>query len=79
MKGFFVHKKLLCARIPYFHKMFAWGGVKTHKNSAVMPEDSPESFDVLLSWLYSGKLRYESLELQCSPHLGVGTDHLAKI
>lgn len=58
MKSFSVHKKLLCERISFFQKMFAWGGTETKDNVARLPEDQPQSFDVLLSWLYSGKLRY---------------------
>ncbi|TGO34767.1 hypothetical protein BHYA_0183g00190 [Botrytis hyacinthi] len=48
-----VHKHILCTKIPYFNKMFNGGFSEASSNSAEFPEDSPESFDVLLEWAYS--------------------------
>jgi hypothetical protein len=56
-KAFAVHKKLLCEKIPYFEKMFCGPWVEASKNLATFPDDKVEAFDVLVGWLYSGKLR----------------------
>lgn len=54
---FVVHKKLICQKIPYFKKMFADGWKESADNVATFPEDSIESFDILLGWVYTGVLR----------------------
>jgi hypothetical protein len=53
---FCVHKELLCDKIPYFDKMFR-GHFEATMNSATFPEDTPESFDLLVEWVYSGSIR----------------------
>lgn len=55
-KQFHIHKALLCAKIPYFDKMFNSGFKEGMENSAQLPEDTPESFDVLQEWVYTGTL-----------------------
>ncbi|TVY35864.1 hypothetical protein LOCC1_G008543 [Lachnellula occidentalis] len=54
---FHVHKDLLCNKIPYFAKMFKGGFQEAITNSASFPEDVPGSFDILITWVYHGKLR----------------------
>lgn len=54
---FRVHKGLLCKKIPYFDKMFNGEFQEASTSTAVFPEDSRDSFDLLLGWIYSGKLR----------------------
>jgi hypothetical protein len=56
-KVFRVHKKFLCDKIPYFSKMFNGGFVEAKNNTASFPEDSPEAFDLLIEWVYTGVLR----------------------
>ncbi|KAF7956582.1 hypothetical protein EAE96_003916 [Botrytis aclada] len=48
-----VHKHILCSKIPYFNKMFNGSFSEASNNSADFPEDSPDSFDVLIEWAYS--------------------------
>jgi len=54
---FRVHKSFLCAKIPYFKKMFCSGFVEASENSATFPVDNAQSFDVLIGWVYTGILR----------------------
>ena len=54
---FTVHKDILCNKIPYFEKMFKGGFQEAADNAAKFPEDDPQSFDVLLGWVYEGDLR----------------------
>ncbi|KAH7416702.1 hypothetical protein BKA64DRAFT_717579 [Cadophora sp. MPI-SDFR-AT-0126] len=55
-KHFKVHKALLCSKIPYFDKMFNSDFREGKENVAKLPEDDPESFDILLEWVYTGSL-----------------------
>jgi hypothetical protein len=55
---FVVHKKLLCSRIPYFDKMFQDPWQESVASIATFPEDTPESFDLLITWLYTNTIRY---------------------
>ncbi|KAL2064592.1 hypothetical protein VTL71DRAFT_3729 [Oculimacula yallundae] len=56
-KKFIVHKDLLCSKVPYFEKMFKGGYSEATNNSAAFPEDNVECFDLLLGWIYNGRLR----------------------
>jgi hypothetical protein len=47
-KLFRAHKALLCSKIPYFDKMFNGGFKEAIENVANLPEDHPQSFDVLI-------------------------------
>ncbi|TVY15019.1 hypothetical protein LARI1_G006903 [Lachnellula arida] len=53
---FHVHKELLCNKIPYFEKMFKGGFQEATTNEARFSEDNPESFGLLLGWVYEGSL-----------------------
>lgn len=55
-KPYRVHKDLLCAKIPYFNAMFNGGFQEATKQAATLPEDNPEVFDLLLEWVYTGRL-----------------------
>ncbi|TVY35863.1 Kelch repeat and BTB domain-containing protein [Lachnellula occidentalis] len=52
-----VHKALLCQKVPYFAKMFQGGFKEAAENSATFPDDSEESFGLLIEWVYTGKVR----------------------
>lgn len=56
-RDFRIHKKLLCSKVPYFDKMFNGGFKEAVQNSVTLPEDNPESFDILQCWVYTGVLR----------------------
>ncbi|KAF4626408.1 hypothetical protein G7Y89_g11753 [Cudoniella acicularis] len=56
-KRFHVHKSVLCQRVPYFRAMFESEFIEAQENLATFPEDNAESFDVLLIWIYTGKLQ----------------------
>ncbi|PQE19094.1 BTB POZ domain-containing protein [Rutstroemia sp. NJR-2017a BBW] len=48
---------MLCETIPYFDKMFNSSFREGQEFKASFPEDTPESFDVLLGWVYFGRVR----------------------
>lgn len=54
---FRVHKSFICSKIDYFDKMFNGGFREASENSATFPEDDPVSFDILIEWVYTGRLR----------------------
>jgi BTB/POZ domain len=62
---FAAHKELLCRKIPYFEKMFKGPFKEAIEDSAHFPENTVESFDLLLTWLYNGELK---------PYLSSSTD-----
>ena len=48
-----LHKKLLCARSPFFRAAFT-GLLKEAQSSTIkLPEDSVETFNVVVAWMYS--------------------------
>lgn len=51
-----VHKTLLCNKAPYFEKMFKNEWQEASSNTATFPEDTVESFDLLLGWIYSAPM-----------------------
>ncbi|KAF7918331.1 hypothetical protein BELL_0018g00100 [Botrytis elliptica] len=57
-----VHKGILCKKVPYFDKMFNGPGVESANNSATFPDDTFESFDLLIGWVYSGSISQLSNE-----------------
>lgn len=56
-KLFRVHKGILCNKVPYFDKMFRRSFQEGKSQTAIFPEDTVQSFDVLLGWVYYGKVR----------------------
>ena len=56
-KLFRVHKAVFCDKIPYFDKMFSGGFKEALEHSATFPEDSPEAFEVVVEWVYTGVLK----------------------
>ncbi|KAK0118545.1 hypothetical protein ONS95_007433 [Cadophora gregata] len=55
-KHFQIHKAILCSKLPFFDSMFNSGFKEGINNSANLPEDDPDAFDVLLEWIYTGSL-----------------------
>ncbi|KAF8847253.1 hypothetical protein BDZ45DRAFT_811709 [Acephala macrosclerotiorum] len=53
---FRVHKILLCAKIPYFDKMFSSRFREATESKVTMPDDDPKAFDLLLLWVYTDNL-----------------------
>jgi BTB/POZ domain len=49
-KRFRLYKTNLCARIPYFDKMFNGNFKEASENVAYLTEDDPASFDLLADW-----------------------------
>ncbi|KAF7900303.1 uncharacterized protein EAF01_007605 [Botrytis porri] len=64
---FRVHKSFICNKISYFDKMFNGGFKEAKENSARFPEDIPESFDILIEWVYSGHIRFYEVEVSARP------------
>ncbi|TGO61824.1 hypothetical protein BCON_0024g00240 [Botryotinia convoluta] len=46
---FQLHKSILCEKVPYFEKTFNGNFVEGATNSATLPEDDPEAFNILVS------------------------------
>ncbi|KAE8449972.1 hypothetical protein EG329_007111 [Mollisiaceae sp. DMI_Dod_QoI] len=63
-KHFKVHKKLLCKKVPYFHKMFLGGFKEAIEHTARLPDDDPDVFDLFLDWLYRGDLHPADMSKQ---------------
>jgi hypothetical protein len=53
---FYVHKDLICNKIPYFYEIFS-SYIGDPNSYISLPYDDDASFDVLIEWVYSGKLR----------------------
>ncbi|KAJ8060754.1 hypothetical protein OCU04_011058 [Sclerotinia nivalis] len=53
MKIFHVYKKKLCDKIPHFNHLFEGG----HDLFVKLPDTSPPTFDVLIEWIYTDRLR----------------------
>lgn len=53
---FAVHKNLICMHSEYFRKAFTCSYREGNDGHMNLPEDWPESFEVLYSWLYSGQV-----------------------
>ena len=47
---FRLYKSKVCAKIPYFDKMFNGNFNEASSNIAHLPEDEPEAFDLLAEW-----------------------------
>lgn len=52
-KTFHIHKKLLCDRIPHFAQLLKG----SHKSIIKYPEAHPNTFDVLMEWVHTDRLR----------------------
>ncbi|TGO67082.1 hypothetical protein BOTNAR_0048g00120 [Botryotinia narcissicola] len=52
-KTFHIHKKLLCDRIPHFAQLLE----DSHKSIIEFPEAHPNTFDVLMEWVHTDRLR----------------------
>ncbi|KAM3068033.1 hypothetical protein ACMFMG_011081 [Clarireedia jacksonii] len=59
-RHFRVHKTILCEKIPYFDKMFNGGFIEAKELEASFPDDLPQAFDIVVEWVYVGKLRHLS-------------------
>lgn len=56
-RPFAVHKNVICDKMEYFAKIFRGEFEEAKTSVATFPEDDPDSFDLLLSWVYEGSLR----------------------
>jgi len=50
------HKLILCARVPYFKKMFESGMKEAVDNKVEVPDTDPEIFKRLLKFIYTGRV-----------------------
>lgn len=46
---FKIHKTILCQKVPYFEKTFDGGFLEGTTNSATLPDDDPEAFNIFVS------------------------------
>ncbi|KAF7863072.1 hypothetical protein EAF04_007155 [Stromatinia cepivora] len=54
---FRIYKDLLCNKIEFFDKMFNGNFKEATENTAILPEDDPEAFDMLMCWAAYGTIR----------------------
>jgi hypothetical protein len=72
----YVHKQILCARVPYFQKMFCGSFFESKQNPATLPKEDPVVFDLFLEWVY-GKGRLEPLDIsKVTPEAGPFIDRI---
>ena len=55
-QAFHLHKKALCQASPVFGRMFNGCFAEGQSGQAFLLEGDPKAFDMLASWLYSGKV-----------------------
>ncbi|KAF7931562.1 uncharacterized protein EAE98_004298 [Botrytis deweyae] len=48
---FRVYKDILCHEVKFFDRMFNGNFKEAKENTAILPEDDPEVFDMLMSWI----------------------------
>jgi BTB/POZ domain len=75
-QNFRVHKKLLCARVPYFKDLVEDKG---YIGYAPFPDQDPEAFDALLGWVYTGELRASSSTKAHALAVELGIRELEKV
>ncbi|TGO34764.1 hypothetical protein BHYA_0183g00160 [Botrytis hyacinthi] len=54
---FRVYKDILCNKIEFFDRMFNGKFKEANENAAVLPEDDPEAFDMLMWWVTYDMIR----------------------
>jgi hypothetical protein len=64
LEAFQVHKKILCDRAAYFHKMFNSSFKEGIEQSATFPEDEPCTWKHFIGWLYKGIIEPQTGELE---------------
>lgn len=55
-KLFRVHKNKLCAAGEFFDNMFNGEFLEAIQQTATLPEDNPDAFELLVEWCYTGQL-----------------------
>jgi len=58
---FHIHKELLCAKVPYFQKMFEGRFKEAVEQKADLPDDNPAAFSLFVEWLYGS--RYTQIDI----------------
>lgn len=51
-----VHKDLICAQSPFFRAACNGNFVEAAEGTVRLPDDEPETFELLLQWLYMGRV-----------------------
>ncbi|CZR67136.1 uncharacterized protein PAC_17035 [Phialocephala subalpina] len=55
-RQFRVYEKVLREKVPFFNAMFSSSFQESLEKKASLPDDDPKTFDLLLTWVYTGKL-----------------------
>lgn len=63
---FHVHRKVLCDKIPFFKAMFMGEFSEAATQTATLPEDNPEAFKLLVTWVYTGSLASDTFDEKSS-------------
>ncbi|CZR66760.1 uncharacterized protein PAC_16661 [Phialocephala subalpina] len=66
-RSFLVHKKILCAKVLFFEKLFNGPFAEGISQTAEFPEDDPTTFGLLIGWIYSSVVENPH-ELGASPN-----------
>ncbi|KAI4122341.1 MAG: hypothetical protein LQ347_006536, partial [Umbilicaria vellea] len=61
-KHFAVQKKLVCSRSTYFDKAFNGAFKEGHEGAIYLPDDSPDTVEAFIAWLYRGTLQQGPLD-----------------
>ncbi|KAL9639760.1 MAG: hypothetical protein Q9164_000731 [Protoblastenia rupestris] len=57
-RTFGIHKGLLCQNSAYFTAAFSGHFTEASTGQIALPEENPEVFDIIYTWLYTGKLTH---------------------
>ncbi|THV46335.1 hypothetical protein BGAL_0394g00020 [Botrytis galanthina] len=73
---FRVYKDILCNKIEFFDKMFNGKFKEANENAAILPEDDPEAFDILMCWVAQDTVSVKVQDFREKLHLWVLVDKL---
>ncbi|KAG9242334.1 hypothetical protein BJ878DRAFT_482108 [Calycina marina] len=55
-RKYHIHKSILCEHSDFFQKMFNSNLLEGITNTATLPEDDPNTFEVFVGWIYRGTI-----------------------
>ncbi|OQV00324.1 BTB/POZ domain-containing protein [Cladophialophora immunda] len=51
-----IYKQILVSKCPFFDKCLGAGMKEAQENAVALPDDDPKAFDVVVRWMYTGRL-----------------------
>lgn len=55
-RSYHIHKSIMCDKSDFFKKMFTSGFLEGTNQTATLPDDSPDAFDLFVQWVYRGTI-----------------------